>query len=217
MLAHLKKVVWWAVWMWFCNRHVPSFQYEISTPRSSLTSTDLDSVEWGMPSGGFFRQREDNLVFLILRSNFQTANVLPREHWKKEEFSGLKIGLQCQYSDHHKSRKASRAVNYFLPSYPDWPESRPPGDSYYFENNVPPLPVLGHHIRWLTKLTFHPLYLSGNQVKRSLSIGHQPVQLHLRKFHAETYNFYVLLLSLLKLMNQIVVMLDLFYVHRRFS
>merc|ERR1719285_1269232 len=32
--------------------------YEISTPRSSLTSSDLDSVEWGMPSsGGFFRQR----------------------------------------------------------------------------------------------------------------------------------------------------------------
>lgn len=31
--------------------------YEISTPPSSLTSTDLDSVEWGMPSGGFFRQR----------------------------------------------------------------------------------------------------------------------------------------------------------------
>merc|ERR1719312_1459194 len=31
--------------------------YQISSPRSSLTSTDLDSVEWGLPSGGFFRQQ----------------------------------------------------------------------------------------------------------------------------------------------------------------
>merc|ERR1719339_909500 len=81
--------------------------YEISSPRSSLTSTDLDSVEWGLPSGGFFRQR----------TSYPDSK-------KEEKFWGLKC-----YSDHdHKSRKVFRAVHLFLPCNADRPESPSPGN-----------------------------------------------------------------------------------------
>ena len=89
---------------------------------------------------------------LILRSIFQTTSILPREYWKEEEFSGCKIWPKCQYSDHHKSRKASQAVNYFLQSDPDWPESPPPGSSLFLErkdNNFSPFwDIIQDQQRW---------------------------------------------------------------------
>merc|ERR1719500_160278 len=51
--------------------------YEISSPRSSLTSTDLDSVEWGLPSGGFFRQRTSYPDSIEKRKSSGDSNAIP--------------------------------------------------------------------------------------------------------------------------------------------
>ena len=50
------------------------FQYTISTPRSSLTSTVLDSVEWATPSG-FFRQSQ-TIKWFIFSDKTKESNVV---------------------------------------------------------------------------------------------------------------------------------------------
>merc|ERR1719500_1852662 len=59
--------------------------YEISSPRSSLTSTDLDSVEWGLPSGGFFRQRTSYPESIEKRKSSGDSNAIPPTTTKAEK------------------------------------------------------------------------------------------------------------------------------------
>merc|ERR1719500_2256918 len=59
--------------------------YEISSPRSSLTSTDLDSVEWGLPSGGFFRQRTSYPDSIEKRKSSGDSNTIPPTTTTKAE------------------------------------------------------------------------------------------------------------------------------------
>merc|ERR1711934_105459 len=61
--------------------------YENSTPRSSLASTDLDSVEWGMPSGGFFRQRTSYPESIEKRKSSGDSNTIPTPIKKAEKHS----------------------------------------------------------------------------------------------------------------------------------
>merc|ERR1719430_2039251 len=61
--------------------------YEISTPRSSLTSTDLDSVEWGMPAGGFFRQRTSYPESIEKRKSSGESDAIPTPIKKAEKHS----------------------------------------------------------------------------------------------------------------------------------
>merc|ERR1719430_272404 len=85
--------------------------YEISTPRSSLTSTDLDSVEWGMPSGGFFRQRTSYPESVEKRKSSGDSNTIPTPIKKAEKHSEQPISssraTQTEPSQPHQGNKSS--------------------------------------------------------------------------------------------------------------
>ena len=76
-----------------------SFQYEISSPRSSLTSTDLDSVEWGLPSGGFFRQAS-------------TLNMAICSDGKMKKSETFASKSQKSFEGHHLNDRLKRSASY---------------------------------------------------------------------------------------------------------